>query len=56
MVHPGTVNLLPGTKTAPAGTPAKDKVFSDDAPVVKEPLLVMPAIFLLAGSQNPDGL
>ena len=31
--------ILPGTKAtaAPAGTPAKDEVFEDDAPVVKEP-------------------
>jgi hypothetical protein len=31
--------VLPGTKpaTAPAGTPTKDEVFEDEAPVVKEP-------------------
>jgi hypothetical protein len=31
--------ILPGTKAAavPAGTPGKDEVFEDDAPVVKEP-------------------
>jgi hypothetical protein len=48
MVHPGTVNPLPGTKPAavPASKAMKDEVFEDDARVVKEPLLVMPVACL----------